>query len=224
MDNKYISDNSGGGWGFGGGGGGAGIALLLLFLLILFAVFSRGGLGGHDDKGYGYGHGDGFGHNGIANAELWAQNLQRVPQMELLQVKDTGMLKETITTGDWALSKQISDQSHDQRICQLQESLANKAEKINTLENIITKKEIENCIERSAAMTNARIGAIECQMLKKPEIEALAGIHPAGIVNFPVPAPYPPYPAYPPYYPDRDRDYDRDRGRCCNPCNGGFTI
>lgn len=216
MENKYVTDNSGGGFGWGGGGG-AGIALLLLFLLILFAVFSRGGLGGHDGYGHGghCGHGDGFGHNGIANAELWAQNFQRIPESRLQDAKEFGILKETITTGDWDIKKQITDTANEQRICQLQEALANKSEKINTLENIITKKEIENCIEHSAAITNARIGAIECQMLKKPEVEALAGIHPAGIVNFPIPVPAP-YPPYPPYYPDRDK--------CCNPCNGGFTV
>lgn len=223
MENKYVTDNSGGGFGWGGGGG-AGIALLLLFLLILFAVFSRGGLGGHDG-GYGGhgGHGDGYGHNGIANAELWAQNIQRKPETLLQQIKDTGMLKEVITTGDWNLSKQISDSAHDQRICQLQESLANKAEKITALEMLLMKNDIEKTIGASSALTNHRLDGIECKMLEKPRVEALAGIHPAGIVNFPQPVPYPPYPPYPPYYPDRDRDYDRDRGRCCNPC-GGFTI
>lgn len=208
MDNKYIADNSGGGFGYGFGGGG--IAVLFLFLIILFAVFRRGGFDGGEGGHWG-GHGGGFPFGGCMSAadfEAWPQNFQRIPKAELLSAQQTSALKEAITNGDWALSKQIQENKYEARVGELCEQLSEQRQRNASLENMLSMTKIEKCIEQSAAATNARIGHIECQMLKKPEVEALAGIHPAGIVNFPIPTPF--YPL--------ERDRDRDRGCNCRPC------
>lgn len=170
----------------GGYGGGSGIILLFVFLLILFAVF-RGGFGGHDGghaNAGGYdGHGRGCGS--IADFEAIAQNNQRVPEEQVQLAKDFGAVKEKITMGNFEISKQISDTAMSQ---QLQNCQDEKAE----LRQQLTESKFENgnlkntlFLTEKFGVLSSRLDNIECHMLRKPQVQALAGFPELQCSNIP---------------------------------------